>query len=370
MARILLTASFSGIPRVMRAARALAGRGHEVFVLEWDREGNLPEEEIRNGITFIRYRKRSGYGKKAAFNMIGWLIFQLSFLLSKEFDVIQPQNLDSLLPTYIALRILRRKDVPIVYDLADFYADAYLNIWPINKIVAAIERKLISRVNALILVSPAQIEQITSEIPKKVLCVYNSPDDIRVVERSNEGDLKILYIGSFERKRLKSLLKFMEISAQAGCEFILGGFGEMEDYIRSKSSEYRNVRFIGKVDRKGMSKYYAEADIIFSYFDPKESNNYKVAVPNKFLEALASGKPVIVAEGTFLEEIVKKYQIGFPVNLEREEEVVALLKSLPTERSRLVEMGRRARKVYEELFSWDKIMPEYLDLVEGLIGNV
>jgi hypothetical protein len=107
MARILLTASSSSVPRVMRAARALAKRGHEVSVLEWDRGGDLPEEEVRDGITFIRYRRRSGYGKKAALNMIGWLIFQLSFLLSEDFDLIQPQNLDSLLPTYVALRILR-----------------------------------------------------------------------------------------------------------------------------------------------------------------------------------------------------------------------------------------------------------------------
>jgi len=370
MARILLTASSSSVPRVIRAARALAKRGHEVSVLEWDRESDLPKEEVRDGITFIRYRRRSGYGKKAALNMIGWLIFQLSFLLSEDFDLIQPQNLDSLLPTYVALRILRRKNAPIAYDLADFYADAYLSIWPISKIVAAIERKLVSRVDALILVSPAQTEQVGSKIPEKVLCVYNSPDDIKAVESSNEGDLRILYIGTFERKRYKSLLKFMEISARAGCEFILGGFGEMEESVRLKASEYGNVRFVGRVDRKDISKYYAEADIIFSYFDPKESNNYKVAVPNKFLEALASGKPVIVAEGTFLEEIVREYQIGFPVNLEREEEVINLLNSLSKERSRLVEMGKRARKVYEELFSWDRVMPEYLNLIEDLIERI
>jgi glycosyltransferase involved in cell wall biosynthesis len=55
------------------------------------------------------------------------------------------------------------------------------------------------------------------------------------------------------------------------------------------------------------------------------------------------------------------------VNLEREEEVINLLNSLSMERSRLVEMGKRARKVYEELFSWDRVMPEYLNLIEDLI---
>jgi glycosyltransferase involved in cell wall biosynthesis len=30
-------------------------------------------------------------------------------------------------------------------------------------------------------------------------------------------------------------------------------------------------------------------------------------------------------------------------------------------------MGKRARKVYEELFSWDRVMPEYLNLIEDLI---
>ena len=225
---------------------------------------------------------------------------------------------------------------------------------------------MISRVDALILVSPAQIKQVGSKIPERVLCVYNSPEDVQAVESDSGGNLRILYIGTFERKRFKSLLKFMEISTRAGCEFILGGFGEMEEEIRLKANEY-NVRFVGRVDRKDISRYYAEADIVFSYFDPKESNNYRIAVPNKFLEALASGKPVIVAEGTFLEEIVNRYQIGFPVNLEREEEVVDLLKSLSMERSRLIEMGRRARKVYEELFSWDRVMPEYLNLIEELI---
>ncbi len=42
--------------------------------------------------------------------------------------------------------------------------------------------------------------------------------------------------------------------------------------------------------------------------------SYKLALPNKFFQALAVGIPVIASSGTYLADLVNRYELGFVVH--------------------------------------------------------
>ncbi|MCS7102913.1 MAG: hypothetical protein NZ992_03420 [Candidatus Korarchaeum sp.] len=144
MVRVLFISSLQALPRILRFADLLKREGHEIHVLEWDRSGELPATEVKDGISFIRYRKASSFGFKVLLQFLGWVLFQIIHLTRNDYDVIHPQNLDSLIPALLSLS-MRGKRSRLLYDMADFYADAYLNFPVVKKLISALERILVKK---------------------------------------------------------------------------------------------------------------------------------------------------------------------------------------------------------------------------------
>lgn len=155
-------------------ASALARKEFRVIMIEWDRSSKLEAKEYQKNITVYRMKLKAPYGLKLLPKMPMWWIY-LSFLTAaKRLTVAQPQNLDNLLAAWAICRI---KHIKIVYDLADFYSDAYVpNSQSLKKIVRWLERSLIRTLDGLILVSEGQISQVERRnLPRRFTFVYNTP---------------------------------------------------------------------------------------------------------------------------------------------------------------------------------------------------
>jgi hypothetical protein len=111
MASVVLVASFSTVPRTLRMAKTLAEDGHSVTILEWDRECSRPSSESRGNVSFRRLGVKAPYGRWAAVLFPVWLGFVLINLVLRRYDVVQPQNLDNLIPVYLASKTRRFKIV-------------------------------------------------------------------------------------------------------------------------------------------------------------------------------------------------------------------------------------------------------------------
>src|SRR3989304_9531123 len=114
---VLFLASFSGCPRVWKMASTLAEKNYEVTILEWDRSSKLPANQRIKGINVNRMKLSAPYGSKLIAMFPIWCFYVSFFILANNFDVIQPQNLDNLLISWVASHLKRMK---IVYDIADF----------------------------------------------------------------------------------------------------------------------------------------------------------------------------------------------------------------------------------------------------------
>jgi hypothetical protein len=157
-----MISTIAGIPRVHRIANTYALK-YNVMILEWDRESRLPKYEHRGGVEIHRFTLKAPYELKLIFKLPIWIMYLIIFCLRNKFDVIIPQNLDNLIPIW---GIAKLKNVKIIYDIADFYSDAYIpnRVRILRQIVAATERFLIKRVDATIIVNESISEQIGSKI--------------------------------------------------------------------------------------------------------------------------------------------------------------------------------------------------------------
>ena len=251
MKDVCFVTSHPGTPRVIRMARTLSKRGVGATILEWDRSATLQREEWVDGVRTVRLRLKGSYGLRAFITLPLWLLYVGVYLLRNRYDVVQAQNFDSLVFPLL-LRPLKR--FRIVYDLADFYSDAYLAGQGLAAdAVGAAERRAIRSVDALIMVSEGQVSQVGKEnLPKRYEFVYNTPMDDElprpssaVKEGGSDGRLVLLYAGALSRDRMPLLVNLVNAVEQAeNFAFRVAGGEEGEGFPQRK---FRNTVYLGKI---------------------------------------------------------------------------------------------------------------------------
>ena len=93
-----------------------------------------------------------------------------------------------------------------------------------------------------------------------------------------------------------------------------------------------------------------QCDILTAIYDPSIPN-HRYAAPNKFYEALLLGKPLIVAEKTGIDTVVRRENIGVVIPYSREG-IDRGIDLLLDRRNEWVSMQQRMKKLYQDRYSW------------------
>jgi glycosyltransferase involved in cell wall biosynthesis len=94
-----------------------------------------------------------------------------------------------------------------------------------------------------------------------------------------------------------------------------------------------------------------------------------VAMPTKFAEYLALGKAVLVTEVDETAQFVRRRQCGLVSPPTAEGLAEAILRASQLDRRELAEMGKRGRRLAEEVFSWDVICDRYVRFLREIING-
>ncbi|MCC6004034.1 MAG: glycosyltransferase family 4 protein [Thermofilum sp.] len=348
-------------------ASVLAENGFNVTILEWDRDAILPPIEYTKNILIRRMRLKAPFGYRLIFKIIFWQFYITIAILLENFTVIQPQNLDNLLPVWL-LRPLKK--FKIVYDIADFYADAYIppNMTLIRRIIAWFERLLAKTVDSIILVDESRKQQIN--IPGWI--IYNSPPDIfnalkinNNAETSFKSKFVIFYAGMLARDRgLDTLIK--AVWGLVDVELIIAGFGELNSVFSKINKWKNNIRFLGRIAYNDVLKLTASSDCIVALYDPRIPNNV-FASPNKLFEAMMCAKPIIVNHGTNAASIVLKEKCGLVVSYGDYKDLRNAIMKLKADPLLKEELGKNGRRAYEQKYSWKLMEAKLLRIYNSLI---
>jgi glycosyltransferase involved in cell wall biosynthesis len=356
-------------PRVEKEARTLSQAGYQVSLLGWDRTAALPQEELLGGIPCQRLPIRAEYasGMRNMPDLLRWQWGLLKWLISqrREYDLIHACDFDTVLPALVCQRLYRKK---IIYDIFDFYAD-HLRATPnwIKNAIRNADLRAIDRAEAVILADESRWEQISGSNPRLSAVIYNTPEDTdpKIAAESpmpSSDRLQIAYIGLLQVERgLLELLEVLRGHPEWGLD--LAGFGGDESRLLEAARDLPNVRWHGRLPYPRAIQISAEADILIATYDPA-IRNHRYSSPNKVFEAMLLGKPIIVAQDTNMDRIIRQADCGIVIPYGDIPALETALHRLQQDLDLRLRLGRNARQAYDTSYSWKIMQQRLLELYQ------
>lgn len=366
-------------PRLEKMAGCLLRLGYGVTVLAWDRESDYEpkEEELELGeqqrCKIFRIGLKGQFSGGIKKNLLGLICFQkfiYSWLKSHrdEYDVVHAYDLDT---GFTAQKAAKRFHKVFVYDIPDYYSNGHGYTGALCKISNLIENRVINQSYATIICTEERREEIKGSKPKRLYVIHNTPNIPMLIENAELHErTRLAYVGIFGEKRfLRQLCDF--VAKRIDCELHLGGYGSgMESYFEDMAEKHENIIYYGRVPYQRTLEIEQKSDILPVIYDPGLLNHV-YAAPNKFYEALALGKPLIMAKGTGMSSVVDEYDLGATIdyNVDSLEQAINRLIDRKTE---WPEIGKREQELYESSYSWaemeKRIQTLYDDIKQTLKG--
>lgn len=194
--------------------------------------------------------------------------------------------------------------------------------------------------------------------PEKCTVIYNWANEETITQKSSESfesnKLKLLYAGNLgPMQDLDSLVQAATLmGGDSNFHLTVAGGGILEDQIRSRTEGLPQIDFVGMLSPDEVSQLYLKSD--FQLVTLKDLPIFKVTVPSKFQSSLASGVPVITTVKGAVADLIQQYEAGLIAEPENPDSLKeAFQRALEMTAEERSQMGRNARKLYDELMSAD-----------------
>ena len=362
-------------PPVEKVALALLSAGYNVTMIGWDRDNN---DELKKDIIqifdyeaeVIRFGIKAQFGggvRKNLFPLCRFLKRLRSWLVKNRaaYDVIHAFDFDT---GFIAARYAKKFDKKLVYHILDYYVDSHgLRKTILENPILTLENSVIHTADATIICTEKRKEQIVGSTPKRLTVIHNTPSAYQFkqcdIKTKQTGRIKIVYVGILQPARL--LKEIAEaVSENNNIEFQVGGFGSYEEFFKDMADRYDNIYYYGCLTYEQTLSLENECDIMLAIYDPT-FENHRFAAPNKFYESLMLGKPVIMARGTGMCEIVENNAIGELIEYSKEGFIDGVNR-LIKRKDEWYLIGNRMKEIYRNQYCWDEMERRLLGLYDDL----
>jgi glycosyltransferase involved in cell wall biosynthesis len=242
-----------------------------------------------------------------------------------------------------------------------------------NRLYSMIRRK-IKEVDQIIAISNFVKEVISSNLglSSETIEVIHPPilEKSYIPKSRHFEEITFTYIGALEvHKGIMNLIRAFHkiIKKNNAVKLLICGAGSLEPHIKeyiSRNGLTKYIRFLGKVNYKGIHQVYEETDV--------------VVVPSLWpepfgrvtIDSLIAGKPVIVNPVGGLKEQVEDGVSGFYVNCYKIDELtekILEVASLP--RQELEEVGIKARQYTLKKFNSEKRINRLISIYNKVLEN-
>ena len=356
--------------RLLKTVYFLKRSGYEPIVLAWDRDGKAEGQEhfksfdVDFKCILFNCHTPHGRGIKNFFNILKfqrWVISQLKSM--KDIFAVHACDLDC---GYPANKFCKKRKINYVYDIYDLYSASRRMPSLLKSFFNNLEKKVIDDSFSTIVCTEERKEQISFSKQKNIVVVYNSPriqslEECKIV--APKKVLKICYIGVLTEDRLlKEILEL--VSDNDFLRLEIGGFGPLKDIVQNYSVKFSNIKYLGELPYSEVLCVESKSDALFAVYDPSIEGN-KMSAPNKFYEALALGKPIIVCKGTGIDATVGKLNVGLSCEYTKESFLDACKQLLNNDTYLM--LSENARKAYSN-YSFEANM-EKVSSIYSTIGR-
>ncbi len=175
-----------------------------------------------------------------------------------------------------------------------------------------------------------------------------------------------LFVGRVDReKRIDTLIRAFQLMPRQDIQLAIAGHGaasgELEKLAEQLNQKER-VRFLGPISAKALPVLLNSIDI---FVMPSTAELLSIAT----LEAMACGRPVLLANAGALSGLAKHNVNGFLFEPENAADAARYIEMLADQRQRWEDMGKASRLISQS-HSLEETLAQYEMLYEGLLKNI
>jgi glycosyltransferase involved in cell wall biosynthesis len=366
-------------------AKALVDKGISTAVIT-THNGNDFRKEIIEGIEVhylpIPYSNSFGFFKRVT----SFLNFVFSIV--REAGQFKDYNVCYAISTPLtiglaAIWIKWRYKIQFIFEVGDLWPEAPIQVGIIkNPVLKAIlyrlEKSIYKRSKSIVALSEPIKKAINQKVPEKRIDVISNMSDVeyyKLAEKNPELEKKfnvqgkkvLSYIGTFG---LANGLDQVLVCAQAvkenlGIHFILCGDGAMRSDLlkETEQSGLTNVLFIPMQDRTGVKEVLNVTDAAFISYQPLLV--LETGSPNKYFDALAAGKMIVVNFKGWIKEEIEQQGCGIYVDPSDPKDFEKKLTECVMNKDLLNTYQRNSRALAEQGYARKKLCDEWLKIVTG-----
>ncbi len=372
-----------GAIRSYYLAKALIERGIEVEVITAHNDSFKREELEGIVIHYLKvpYDNSFGFTKRAlSFAKFVWKAARKAREIG---NVTFCYAISVPLTVGVAAMLIKNRDsIPFVFEVGDLWPDApiqmgFVNNFFLQKLLFALEKKIYKSARAVVALSPPIKSAIESKVEgKKVHLIPNMADTDFFVKAAKSSDLVtrftvhnkfvISYIGAIgEANGLDYFIECANASRKAALNihFLLCGDGAHRERFSAliKKMELQNISLLDFTNREGVNEIMNVTDAAFISYKPVPV--LETGSPNKFFDALAAGKAVIINFDGWIRKEIETNRCGIHVDPFQPIDFVRKIRPLLEDKILLENYQDNARTLAEKNYSRKLLGEKFLDVI-------
>lgn len=374
-----------GANRSYFMAQALKAKGHKVELLTAHNEKKAVSRTI-DGLKVhylpVRYENQFGFLRRIK-AFLEFTVFCKNFIRRRnDFDKIIATS-TPLTVGFIAIWAQKRFDIPFIFEVRDLWPEAPIQMGAIKNPLLKIwlekqELKFYKNAERVIALSPGMRNHIEKKAPNVKVELIPNVADCDFFERVEEKDEDLVlqygvknkfvvsYFGAVGPVNdLMSLIKCAELSMHLPIRFLIMGEGsslkEIKDYVAK--NQLKNIFFIPYGTKEEVKDVMNVTDACYVSFLHKPV--LRTNSPNKFFDAIASGKLIITNIQGWIRGLVEKRHIGFFADSDFPAEFGEKIKPFIESPELLKKYQKASRETAELFFSRKELSHHFVQAIEG-----
>jgi glycosyltransferase involved in cell wall biosynthesis len=338
-------------------------------------EDGLPECEALDETRTV-YRVRTpwlGQGGgliRKTFRFLEWSLRCLKMSRGQHIECVHPHSL-SMLPMALAFRLLT--GCKVVYDTHEFEPET-IDARGVRKLMGkVIERCAMPFLDRIVVTSDG-FGQLYEQVygVDNVVVVKNYPlrhetgsePGVSLKQRLGipEDELLFIYQGLMSPGRGIDLMLPVFERGDTRKHLVFMGFGRLMPQAEQYAARCRNIHVLPGVAPHEVVRYVSTADVGFCLIE-RTCLSYYHTLPNKLLESLQGGVPVIVSDFPDMGAVIDQWNCGWKVPVDVAA-LAALVESInPADVARRKIQARR----WAEACYWEREVEKYLEMLQSVL---
>lgn len=290
------------------------------------------------------------------------------------------------------------RKIPVVLDIRDLWPDIFVDLFPnwlrlparaILSPMFRIARNACSYATAITGINSAFVDwgvknanRMRTALDRDFPLGYTekSPCDSEQIKAknfwktydlgTNDSQFVACFFGTIGRHfELDTIIEAARRLASSGrkIKFVICGAGEQLEYYRSNSNDCPNIIFPGWVDAAKIWTLMRLSTVGLAPY--RSSPDFSFSLPNKSIEYLSAGLPIVSSLKGTLETLLSTYDCGVTYENGNPSSLETALVYLYDNRDRVKDMSTKGYGLFKERFVAEKVYGEMIEYLESIAAN-